>query len=114
MDLEKNYDVIICVVQKDIWNLENVIKRVLANSGCQRVKVIGTFMEKEFSQKIKFRPLKSRRNIANVIGNHINKYDLKYFTKKYDFVTFEKAHKVQSIKLKQMFNKVKHSMYSAI
>ena len=40
MDLEKNYDAIICVAQKDIWNLENVIKRVLANSGCRRVKVI--------------------------------------------------------------------------
>lgn len=99
---------------KDFWRkiLDCLNDEELTYGGFSEFELIGTFMEHEFPEKINFRPLKSKRNIANSVGCNINQYDMRFFTKKYDFVTFEKTHKVQTTKIKHLFNKIRFFIMS--
>ena len=94
----------------DFWKiiLDKISDDDLIYGGFSEFETIGTFMNKKYHDKIAFRKLRSNRNAANIVGNKPNKYDIRALTNNYDFVSFEKTHKIQIGVLKIFKNKIKN------
>ncbi|MBQ1927831.1 MAG: hypothetical protein II179_02055, partial [Alphaproteobacteria bacterium] len=95
---------------EDFWKviLDKINDEDLVYGGFSEFEVIGTFMNKNYPDKIAFRPLRSNRNAANIVGRNPNKFDMRALASNYDFVSFEKTHKIQIGVLKIFKNKIKN------
>lgn len=96
------------VSEKDFWRaiLNQISDNDLIYGGFSEFEMIGTFMTKIHNDKFSFRPLRSNRNFANVIGKNVNKYDLRELSKHYDFGSVERTHKIQTSAIKIAKNKI--------
>lgn len=95
---------------EDFWKviLDKINDEDLIYGGFSEFELIGTFMNKNYPDKIAFRPLRSNRNAANIVGTKPNKYDFRFLEKNYDFVSFEKTHKIQIGKTRILKNKIRN------
>ena len=94
----------------DFWKiiLDKISDDDLIYGGFSEFETIGTFMNKKYHDKIALRKLRSNRNATNIVGNKPNKYDIRALTNKYDFVSFEKSHKIQTSRFTILKNKIRN------